>query len=248
MKPTGSSGGIGVVPPERIDETLLDEDMASVRRNVDSYLGLLASFGKGGLRDAKRRLVAGVRWHSLKVPTVFLWGERDRFFGGPAQGEAIAARNPNLRVIRVADAGHFLWIDDPERVVGEIERFPGCPARRATETMTTASRRARAIEVKRRLYAKEAPKYDREADFIERWLFGPGHRAWACSKAIGETLEVAIGTGLNLPHYPPDVRLTGIDLSPEMLALAVTRSRDMGRTISLTEGDAEKLPFAEGSI
>lgn len=114
--------------------------------------------------------------------------------------------------------------------------------------MTTASRRARAIEVKRRLYAKEAPKYDREADFIERWLFGPGHRAWACSKAIGETLEVAIGTGLNLPHYPPDVRLTGIDLSPEMLALAVTRSRDMGRTISLTEGDAEKLPFAEGSF
>jgi len=35
--------------------------------------------------------------------------------------------------------------------------------------------RARAIEVKRRLYGKEAPAYDREADFTERWLFGTGH-------------------------------------------------------------------------
>ena len=64
-----------------------------------------------------------MRLDSLKVPTVFLWGERDRFFGGPGAGEAIAARNPNLRVVRIADSGHILWIDDPNRVVAEIERF-----------------------------------------------------------------------------------------------------------------------------
>jgi pimeloyl-ACP methyl ester carboxylesterase len=116
-------GQIGVVHPERLDEALLDEDLASVRRNVDSYLSLLARFGKGGMADARRRVILGERWQSLDVPTVFLWGERDRFFGGPAEGEAVAARNPNLRVIRVADAGHFLWIDDPDRVVAEIERF-----------------------------------------------------------------------------------------------------------------------------
>jgi ubiquinone/menaquinone biosynthesis C-methylase UbiE len=112
----------------------------------------------------------------------------------------------------------------------------------------TPAERTRAIEVKRRLYAKEAPKYDREADFTERWLFGTEHRGWACSKATGDTLEVAIGTGLNLPHYPPDVRLTGVDLSPEMLALAVTRAKEMGRTIGLTEGDAEALPLADCSF
>jgi pimeloyl-ACP methyl ester carboxylesterase len=116
-------GQIGVVHPERIDEALLDEDMASVRRNVESYLGLLASFGRGGMRDAKRRLMLGVRWESLKVPTAFLWGEGDRFFGGPGEGEALAARNPNLRVVRIPDSGHFPWIDDPKRVVSEIERF-----------------------------------------------------------------------------------------------------------------------------
>jgi len=117
-----------------------------------------------------------------------------------------------------------------------------------TRASGTPAERTRAIDVKRRVYAKEAPKYDREADFTERWLFGTEHRGWACSKATGDTLEVAIGTGLNLPHYPPEVRLTGVDLSPEMLALAVTRAKEMGRTIALTEGDAEDLPFADGSF
>jgi len=42
-----------------------------------------------------------------------------------------------------------------------------------TKGPETPEERARAIEVKRRLYAKEAPKYDRESDFTERWLFAP---------------------------------------------------------------------------
>jgi ubiquinone/menaquinone biosynthesis C-methylase UbiE len=117
-----------------------------------------------------------------------------------------------------------------------------------TGTSKTPIARAQAIEVKRRLYAKEAPKYDRQADFAERWLFGIDHRGWACSKASGDTLEVAIGTGLNLPHYPPEVRLTGIDLSPDMLAVAEKRAKDMGLAIRLTEGDADLLPFADRSF
>lgn len=117
-----------------------------------------------------------------------------------------------------------------------------------TRASETPAERARAIEVKRRLYAKEAPTYDQEADLIERWLFGTAHRGWACSRTTGDTLEVAIGTGLNLPHYPLDVRLTGVDLSPEMLALAATRAKEMGRTIRLTEGDAENLPFTDRSF
>jgi ubiquinone/menaquinone biosynthesis C-methylase UbiE len=113
---------------------------------------------------------------------------------------------------------------------------------------SSPAERARANEVKRRLYAKEAAKYDKEADFSERWIFGSEHRGWACSQAVGETLEVAIGTGLNLPHYPDDVRLTGIDLSPEMLALAETRATSLGRTIRLMEGDAQDLPFTDSSF
>jgi len=117
-----------------------------------------------------------------------------------------------------------------------------------TGKSTSRAERARAIEVKRRVYAKEAPKYDEEADFSERWLFGTEHRGWACSHAAGDTLEVAIGTGLNLPHYPANVRLTGLDLTPEMLAVAKTRAEKSGRPVQLIEGDAQDIPFADHSF
>ena len=90
-----------------------------------------------------------------------------------------------------------------------------------------------------------APKYDDQMDFFERRVLGTEHRGWACSQAIGDTLEVAIGTGLNLPYYPQDVRLTGLDLSPEMLALAADSASNVDRRIELREGDAQELPFAD---
>ena len=105
-----------------------------------------------------------------------------------------------------------------------------------------------ANEVKRRYYAREAEKYDQETDFWERRRLGSEHRSWACSRRVGDTLEVAIGTGLNLPHYPPGVRLTGIDLTPEMLAKAGIRARSIGREIDLQEADALNLPFDESSF
>ncbi len=109
-------------------------------------------------------------------------------------------------------------------------------------------RNATRNQTKRRAYAREARTYDQGMDFWERKLFGPEHRQWACARAAGDTLEVAIGTGLNLPHYPPDVRLTGIDLTPEMLAVAETRAQSIGRDIDLREGDAHDLPFTGASF
>ncbi len=57
-----------------------------------------------------------------------------------------------------------------------------------------------------------------------------------------------MGTALNLPYYPEDVGLTGLDLSPEMLAIARGRAAELGRDIELREGDAHALPFDEGSF
>ena len=98
-----------------------------------------------------------------------------------------------------------------------------------------------------RIFDEFAPKYDRIIGFFERILFGDG-RTWACSQARGETLEIAIGTGLNLPFYAPDVRLTGIELSPEMLNLARQRARAMKRKVDLRLGDAQALEFPPDSF
>jgi ubiquinone/menaquinone biosynthesis C-methylase UbiE len=76
----------------------------------------------------------------------------------------------------------------------------------------------------------------------EKLLFGDG-RAWVCSRAIGDVLEVAVGTGRNFALYPADVRLTAIDLSPRMLEIARARARAVGREVDLREGDAQALEF-----
>jgi ubiquinone/menaquinone biosynthesis C-methylase UbiE len=99
----------------------------------------------------------------------------------------------------------------------------------------------------RRIQDKAAPKYDRTMSRWERMLFGGG-REWVCSQARGDVLEIAIGTGRNLPHYPADVRLTAIELSPEMLNIARKRAADLGRQVELREGNAEALDFPDASF
>jgi ubiquinone/menaquinone biosynthesis C-methylase UbiE len=99
----------------------------------------------------------------------------------------------------------------------------------------------------RRVWDKHAPSYDRQIALFERILVGGG-REWLGARAQGRTLEVAIGTGRNLPHYPADATITGIELSPAMLAIARRRAADLGRQADLREGDAEHLPFADASF
>jgi ubiquinone/menaquinone biosynthesis C-methylase UbiE len=83
--------------------------------------------------------------------------------------------------------------------------------------------------------------------FADRKFFGDT-RQWICDQASGEVLEVAIGTGLNMHLYPVEVTLTGMDLSPDMLALARKRAARLGFAVDLTVGDAEHLDFADASF
>ena len=94
---------------------------------------------------------------------------------------------------------------------------------------------------------KFAPRYDRGMRLPERLQFGGG-REWVCTQATGDVLEVAVGTGLNLPHYPAGVALTGVDLSPAMLGIARERAAELGRAIKLVEGDAQALPFPDAAF
>ncbi|GAA4722516.1 class I SAM-dependent methyltransferase [Phytohabitans rumicis] len=95
-----------------------------------------------------------------------------------------------------------------------------------------------------RAWEKTAPGYDKQIAIFERIWFGGG-REWLGARAQGRVLEVAIGTGLNLPHYPTDASITGIELSPAMLARAKRRAADLGRAVDLHTGDAQALPFAD---
>jgi ubiquinone/menaquinone biosynthesis C-methylase UbiE len=114
--------------------------------------------------------------------------------------------------------------------------------------MTSPSRdTASETERVRRLQDKEAPRYDRQISFFERVLFGDG-REWVCSRAEGEVLELAAGTARNLPHYPADVRVTGVELSPEMLAIAKRRAEELGSDADLRLGDVQALEFPDDSF
>jgi ubiquinone/menaquinone biosynthesis C-methylase UbiE len=99
----------------------------------------------------------------------------------------------------------------------------------------------------RRVWDKAAPRYDDGMGFFERTFLEDG-REWLTSRARGRVLEVAVGTGRDLPFYPADVTLTGIDLSPAMLRIARRRAAGLGRQAELLVGDAQQLPFDDGSF
>ncbi len=93
-------------------------------------------------------------------------------------------------------------------------------------------------------YEERASSYDRVIRLPEALLFADGRR-WACEQAQGEVLELAAGTGRNLPYYGDDVRLTAIELSPAMLGVARGRAERLGRPADLRVGDAEALDFPD---
>ncbi len=102
----------------------------------------------------------------------------------------------------------------------------------------------RETERVREIFDASAAQYDRGMAFGEKLFFGDG-RAWACSQARGQVLEIAIGTGRNLPFYPADVEITGIELSPAMLEIARKLAQSLGRQVELVVGDAQALPFTD---
>ncbi len=83
--------------------------------------------------------------------------------------------------------------------------------------------------------------------FFEKVLLGGG-REWVCSQVEGNVLEIAVGTGRNLGHYPPGVRLTGIELSPAMVEIARRRAAALGRDADFRVGDAQALDFPDESF
>jgi ubiquinone/menaquinone biosynthesis C-methylase UbiE len=67
--------------------------------------------------------------------------------------------------------------------------------------------------------------------------------------ARGRVLEIGVGTGLSLPHYPPPVdELVAADSSEPMLRRARKRAQEAGREVEFVNAPAEQLPFADDSF
>lgn len=98
----------------------------------------------------------------------------------------------------------------------------------------------------RRIWERMAPRYDRWIAVFERLLF-QGGREWVCSQAQGAVLEIGVGTGRNLPFYPGEAQVTGVDISEAMLELARRRAERLGRPIELRQSDAQALDLADES-
>jgi phosphatidylethanolamine/phosphatidyl-N-methylethanolamine N-methyltransferase len=100
----------------------------------------------------------------------------------------------------------------------------------------------------RKAYARWAPVYD----LVFGAVFERGRQAAtaAAEQVGGRILEVGVGTGISLPGYSSQNRITGIDLSQEMLRKAQRRVADLslGNVEKLEVMDAEHLSFADASF
>ncbi|MCL7452916.1 MAG: methyltransferase domain-containing protein [Anaerolineae bacterium] len=87
-----------------------------------------------------------------------------------------------------------------------------------------------------------ASPYDRGMAPLERlWLRRMRRRLLA--HARGHVLEIGVGTGANLPYYPPTVRITAVDESLDMLAVAAQRARGLDGRVALGQANVEHLVF-----
>lgn len=95
-------------------------------------------------------------------------------------------------------------------------------------------------------YARWAPIYDRTFGAIT--AVGRRNAVAHINRRSGSVLEVGVGTGLSLPHYRPELTVTGVDYSRDMLTKARGRVDRLGlsNVAALRRMDARALAFPDG--
>ncbi|MEW2918469.1 class I SAM-dependent methyltransferase [Ruegeria sp. ANG10] len=94
-------------------------------------------------------------------------------------------------------------------------------------------------------YARWAPVYDKTFGTVTN--VGRQRAVEYINKRPGKVLEVGVGTGLSLKHYRPEMRVTGIDFSEDMLQKAQEKVKglSLNHVEELRQMDARTLDFPE---
>ncbi len=106
----------------------------------------------------------------------------------------------------------------------------------------------RTDEVRRR-YQRLAPFYDLMEGLSDQRFQPWRERLWSLVRG-SSILEAGVGTGKNMPFYPPGVFMTAIDFTPGMLERARARAGNLGinARLRLRLGDVQALDFADASF
>lgn len=97
--------------------------------------------------------------------------------------------------------------------------------------------------------------------FYDKWIFprlvdvamrnreATRYRLMIVPQATGRTLEIGVGSGLNLPFYGSGVEtLYALDPSEELLAMAQKKARDAAVPVSFLSHSGEAIPLEADSI
>ena len=105
----------------------------------------------------------------------------------------------------------------------------------------------RSTERTRNRYQRISSLYDLMEILPEKRYHPWREKLWSMVKGP-RVLELGVGTGKNLPFHRPEMQITGIDLTPGMLAHAQEKAANLGLEVDLRLGDAQSLEFEDDTF
>jgi ubiquinone/menaquinone biosynthesis C-methylase UbiE len=95
---------------------------------------------------------------------------------------------------------------------------------------------------------KASANFDLMAGYGPEKRWEPVKRSLFSKMGDGRILFLAIGTGLDVPFFPPQRDITGIDISDGMIEKARARVDQYDGEIKLQQMDVHEMPFADDSF
>lgn len=113
---------------------------------------------------------------------------------------------------------------------------------------TTGSESTTRDLVTKAKWDKASANFDLMAGYGPEKRWEPVKRKLFSKMGDGRILFLALGTGLDVPFFPPNRNITAIDISDGMIEMAQPRLAAYEGTIDARQMDVHEMPFEEGSF